>query len=197
MYYLLIISMIIVAYLFGSLSGAIIVSQIMHLPNPRYHGSQNPGATNMLRISGVIPALIVLIIDMLKGMIPVLISYRMGIAPMFLGFIGIAACLGHMYPCFFKFQGGKGVATAFGTMAAIGWDFAGAFSVTWLLATWLSGYSSIGAIVSFTLAPGYVWLFKPELTLPVSMLSCMILARHIDNIQRLLQGKEYKIGKKS
>lgn len=196
MYYLLIISMIILAYLCGSLSGAIIVSQIMHLPNPRQHGSQNPGATNMLRISGVVPAIMVLIIDMLKGMIPVWISYRIGITPMFLGFIGIAACLGHMYPCFFNFEGGKGVATAFGSMAAIGWDFAAAFSVTWLVTTWISGYSSIAAIVSFTLAPCYVWLFKPELTLPVAMLSCMILARHAGNIQRLLQGKEYKIGKK-
>ncbi|WP_392567106.1 glycerol-3-phosphate 1-O-acyltransferase PlsY [Utexia brackfieldae] len=188
--------MVIFAYLCGSLSGAMIVSQLMHLPNPREHGSHNPGATNMLRVGGVLAGLLVLVFDILKGMIPVWLAYRMGISPFFLGIIAIAACLGHIYPCFFHFQGGKGVATAFGSMAAIGWDFAGVFSLTWLLALFISGYSSVGAIISFILAPLYVWFFKPELTMPVAMLSCLILARHSSNIQRLFRGQESKIWKK-
>lgn len=193
MVYLLIVLFIGVAYLLGSLSGALIVSGFWHLPNPRRYGSRNPGATNMLRLNGKWVALLVLVFDMLKGMIPVWLAYRIGIPPFFLGLIAIAACLGHIYPCFFGFHGGKGVATAFGAMAAIGFDFAGAFSATWLIATLVSGYSSVGSIVSFIAAPFYTWLFKPELTLPVSMLSCLILARHASNIQRLLKGKEPKI----
>lgn len=197
MTYLLIGVIVILAYLCGSLSGAIILSNIFNLPNPRHHGSLNPGATNMLRINGKFVAFLVLIFDMLKGMIPVWIAYRLNIAPFFLGIIGIAACLGHIYPCFFSFHGGKGVATAFGAMSAIGFDFSCAFTVTWLAATLISGYSSIGAIVSFIIAPFYAWLFKPALTLPVAMLSCLILARHATNIQRLLKGQEPKIGDKS
>lgn len=192
----LVFAMVIFAYLCGSLSGALIISKLMHLPNPLQHGSHNPGATNMLRVSGAIPALLVLVFDMLKGMIPVWLSYYLGISPFYLGIIAICACLGHIYPCFFHFQGGKGVATAFGTMAAIGWDFTGLFSVTWVLAVLISGYSSVGAIISFLLAPLYVWYFKPELTMPVAMLSCLILARHASNMQRLFKGEEPKIWRK-
>nr|WP_228720419.1 glycerol-3-phosphate 1-O-acyltransferase PlsY [Zophobihabitans entericus] len=188
--------MIAVAYLCGSLSGAMIISRLMHLTNPTEHGSLNPGATNMLRLNGALPGVLVLLFDILKGMLPVWFAYRLGISPFFLGIIAIAACLGHIYPCFFHFKGGKGVATALGTMAAIGWDFSALFSVTWLLAVLISGYSSVGAIVSFLLAPLYVWLFKPELTMPVAMLSCLILARHSSNIQRLFKGEEPKVWRK-
>lgn len=193
MVYLFIILFIIVAYLFGSLSGALLISHIWHLPDPRQHGSGNPGATNMLRLNGKRIALWVLIFDMLKGLIPVWLAYRLDITPFFLGLIAIAACLGHIYPLFFDFQGGKGVATAFGAMAAIGFDFTGAFSFTWLIATFISGYSSIGSIISFIVAPFYAWWFKSELTMPVAMLSCLILTRHVSNIQRLFKGTEPKI----
>jgi acyl-phosphate glycerol 3-phosphate acyltransferase len=184
--------MIIIAYLCGSLSGAMIISRIMHLPNPSECGSHNPGATNVFRINGKLPALIVLIFDMLKGAIPVYIAYRLGITSFFLGIIGIAACLGHIFPCFFHFRGGKGVATALGMMMPIGVDFSGCFILTWLLALLITGYSSVAAIVSFLCAPFYVWLFKPELTLPVTMLSCLIIIRHSSNIMRLLKGEEPK-----
>lgn len=187
-----IILMIIIAYLCGSLSGAMIICHLMKLNNPSLYGSHNPGATNVLRINGRLPAVFVLIFDMLKGAIPVYIAYRLGISPFFLGIIGISACLGHIFPCFFHFHGGKGVATALGMMAPIGLDFTGCFLLTWFLVLMITGYSSVAAIVGFLFAPLYVWLFKPELTLPVTMLSCLIIVRHSSNIMRLLKGEESK-----
>lgn len=187
-----IILMIIIAYLCGSLSGAMIISRLMRLPNPYEHGSRNPGATNVLRLNGKIPAVLVLIFDMLKGAIPVYIAYRLGITSYFLGIVGIAACLGHIFPCFHHFHGGKGVATAIGIMMPIGFDFTCCLLATWLITLLISGYSSLAAIVGFLLAPLYVWFFKPELTLPVAMLSCLIIARHHQNILRLLKGQEPK-----
>ncbi|OTQ32398.1 glycerol-3-phosphate acyltransferase [Gilliamella apicola] len=189
---LLVLLMIIIAYFTGSLSGALIISRIMHLPNPSEHGSHNPGATNMLRINGKLPAIMVLVFDMLKGAIPVYIAYRMGISPFFLGIVGIAACLGHIFPCFFDFHGGKGVATALGMMIPIGLDFTGCFILTWLLTVLVTGYSSVASIVAFLFTPLFVWLFKPELTLPVTMLSCVILIRHSSNVIRLFRGQEPK-----
>ena len=189
---LLVLLMIIIAYFTGSLSGALIISRIMHLPNPSEHGSHNPGATNMLRINGKLPAIMVLVFDMLKGAIPVYIAYQMGISPFFLGIVGIAACLGHIFPCFFDFHGGKGVATALGMMIPIGLDFTGCFILTWLLTVLVTGYSSVASIVAFLFTPLFVWLFKPELTLPVTMLSCVILIRHSSNIIRLFRGQEPK-----
>lgn len=184
--------MIIIAYFCGSLSGALIVSRMMHLRNPLEYGSHNPGATNMLRINGKLPAILVLVFDMLKGTIPVYIAYRIGISPFFLGMVGIAACLGHIFPCFFCFHGGKGVATALGMMMPIGLDFTGCFILTWLLALFVTGYSSVASIVGFLFAPLYVWIFKAELTLPVTMLSCVIIIRHSSNIMRLFKGEEPK-----
>ena len=101
--------------------------------------------------------------------------------------------LGHIWPVFFGFKGGKGVATAFGAIAPIGWDLTGVMAGTWLLTVLLSGYSSLGAIVSALIAPFYVWWFNPQFTFPVSMLSCLILLRHHDNIQRLWRRQEPKI----
>lgn len=187
-----ILLMIIIAYLSGSLSGALIVSRMMHLRNPLEYGSHNPGATNMLRINGKLPAMLVLVFDMLKGTIPVYIAYRIGISPFFLGMVGIAACLGHIFPCFFGFHGGKGVATALGMMMPIGLDFTGCFILTWLLALFVTGYSSVASIVGFLFAPLYVWIFKAELTLPVTMLSCVIIIRHSSNIMRLFKREEPK-----
>ena len=189
---LLVLLMIIIAYFTGSLSGALIISRIMHLPNPSEHGSHNPGATNMLRINGKLPAIMVLVFDMLKGAIPVYVAYRMGISPFFLGIVGIAACLGHIFPCFFDFHGGKGVATALGMMIPIGLDFTGCFILTWLLTVLVTGYSSVASIVAFLFTPLFVWLFKPELILPVTMLSGVILTRHSSNVIRLFRGQEPK-----
>ena len=187
------LGMIIFAYLCGSISSAILVCRVARLPDPRTHGSGNPGATNVLRIGGRTAAVAVLLFDILKGMLPVWIAYLLHIPPLYLGLTTIAACLGHIYPVFFHFKGGKGVATAFGAIAPIGWDLTGLMTGTWLLTVLLSGYSSLGAIVSALIAPFYVWWFKPQFTFPVAMLSCLILMRHHDNIQRLWRGKEGKI----
>ena len=167
--------MILIAYLCGSISSAILVCRLCGLPDPRTSGSGNPGATNVLR------------------MLPVWGAYELGVSPFWLGLIAIAACLGHIWPVFFGFKGGKGVATAFGAIAPIGWDLTGVMAGTWLLTVLLSGYSSLGAIVSALIAPFYVWWFKPQFTFPVSMLSCLILLRHHDNIQRLWRRQETKI----
>ena len=176
--------MIIFAYLCGSISSAILVCRLAGLPDPRDSGSGNPGATNVLRIGGKGAAVAVLIFDVLKGMLPVWGAYALGVSPFWLGLIAIAACLGHIWPVFFGFKGGKGVATAFGAIAPIGWDLTGVMAGTWLLTVLLSGYSSLGAIVS---------ALNPQFTFPVSMLSCLILLRHHDNIQRLWRRQEPKI----
>ena len=187
------LGMIILAYMCGSISSAILVCRVAKLPDPREHGSGNPGATNVLRIGGRAAAATVLIFDVLKGMLPVWIAYLLHVSPLYLGLTAIAACLGHIYPVFFHFKGGKGVATAFGAIAPIGWDLTGLMTGTWLLTVLLSGYSSLGAIISALIAPFYVWWFKPQFTFPVAMLSCLILMRHHYNIQRLWRGKESKI----
>lgn len=187
------LGMIIFAYLCGSISSAILVCRIAGLPDPREQGSGNPGATNVLRIGGRLAALAVLLFDIIKGMLPVWLAYLLKLPPLYLGLTAIAACLGHIYPVFFHFRGGKGVATAFGAIAPISWDLTGLMTGTWLLTVLLSGYSSLGAIISALIAPFYVWWFKPQFTFPVAMLSCLILMRHHDNIQRLWRGQEGKI----
>ncbi|NUU66824.1 glycerol-3-phosphate 1-O-acyltransferase PlsY [Enterobacteriaceae bacterium BIT-l23] len=190
------LGMIILAYLCGSISSAILVCRLAGLPDPRQSGSHNPGATNVLRTGGKGAAAVVLVFDILKGMLPVWAAWGLGVPPFWLGIVAIAACLGHIWPVFFGFRGGKGVATALGAIAPIGWDLTGVMTGTWLLTVLLSGYSSLGAIVSALIAPFYVWWFKPQFTFPVAMLSCLILMRHHDNIQRLWRGQETKIWKK-
>ena len=182
------------AYLLGSISFAIVLSKAFGMADPRSYGSNNPGATNMLRSGRKNIALLTLLGDALKGFLPVMLAKQFTDLPVAaLCAIALAAFLGHLYPIFFGFKGGKGVATAFGAIAPIGWDLTGVMAGTWLLTVLLSGYSSLGAIVSALIAPFYVWWFKPQFTFPVSMLSCLILLRHHDNIQRLWRRQETKI----
>ncbi|EMV9316237.1 glycerol-3-phosphate 1-O-acyltransferase PlsY [Vibrio vulnificus] len=190
------VTMTIIAYLLGSISSAVLICRVLRLPDPRGVGSNNPGATNVLRIGGKGAAAAVLLCDMLKGTIPVWSGYYLGIEPVLLGVIAIAACLGHMYPLFFHFQGGKGVATALGAIAPIGLDLTGMIMVTWLLVAILFRYSSLAALVTVLLAPMYTWMIKPQYTLPVGMLCCLIVLRHHQNIRRLFTGEEPKIGEK-
>lgn len=188
--------MIIAAYLLGSISSAVLICRLYRLPDPRSEGSHNPGATNVLRIGGKGAAIAVLLCDMLKGTIPVWLSYALGIDALLLGIIAIAACLGHMFPVFFHFKGGKGVATAIGAIAPIGWDLTGMLAGTWLIAAFASRYSSLSALITALLAPFYTWLVRPQFTLPVAMLCCLIILRHHKNIRRLYEGNEPKIGHK-
>ncbi|SKA54467.1 glycerol-3-phosphate 1-O-acyltransferase PlsY [Enterovibrio nigricans] len=188
--------MIVIAYLLGSISSAVLICRIYGLPDPREQGSGNPGATNVFRLGGRLAAALVLLCDILKGTIPVWISYLLGINPFLLGLIGIAACLGHIYPIFFHFRGGKGVATALGAIAPIGLDLMGMMLGTWLTALLVTGYSSVGAILASLFAPFITWLVKPQFTMPVAMLSCLIIFRHQENIKRLFNGAEQKIWNK-
>jgi glycerol-3-phosphate acyltransferase PlsY len=135
--------------------------------------------------------------DMLKGTIPVWGSYFLDLPAVWLGVIAIAACVGHMYPCFFKFIGGKGVATAFGALLPIGLDLGAALIATWVLVIRLTCYSSLASIVTISLAPLFVYLIKPLYTLPVAMLALLMIWRHHENINRLLTGREEKVWNKS
>jgi len=191
-----ILLIIVASYLIGSVSSAVVISRLNELPDPRQQGSKNPGATNVLRLGGKRVAALVLFCDMLKGMIPVWGSYYLGIEPILLGVIAIATCLGHIYPVFFDFRGGKGVATALGAMAPIGLSLTSMIVATWLSVAFLFRISSLASITSAVLAPFYTWLVNPQYTLPVAMLCCLILFRHRENMKRLLAGTEPKIGKR-
>jgi glycerol-3-phosphate acyltransferase PlsY len=185
--------LMLVAYLSGSISSAILVSRLFRLPDPRTHGSGNPGATNVLRLGGAVPAALVLVFDVLKGTIPVWGSYFLGIEAFYLGMIAVCACLGHIFPIFFGFKGGKAVATAFGSMMPIGLDLAGLLISTWMMLIGATGYSSVAAIATVGLAPLFTWFIKPLYTIPVLMLSLLIIIRHKDNIVRLWHGEESKV----
>lgn len=188
--------MLVLAYLLGSISSAILVSRLFKLPDPRLHGSNNPGATNVFRLGGALPACLVLVFDILKGTIPVWGAYFLKLDPLMLGLIGVAACLGHMFPIFFNFKGGKAVATAFGTLLPIGLTLGGLLISTWVAVVALTRYSSLGALVAVALAPLYTWWIKPLYTLPVTFLTVLIIIRHHGNIKRLFSGEEPKVGDK-
>lgn len=185
--------MIALAYLAGSVSSAVLVCRLFSLPDPRTQGSGNPGATNVYRLGGRFPAILTLVCDVLKGTIPVWGSYFLGIEPFYLGIIAIAACLGHIYPLFFGFKGGKAVATALGAMLPIGLDLSGLLILTWIATVFISGYSSLAALVTVGLAPVFTWFIKPLYTIPVTMLAILIIGRHRSNIVRLIKGKEGRI----
>ncbi len=198
---LLTLVIVITAYLIGSISSAILICKLLRLPDPRTTGSGNPGATNVLRISNKSTAATVLFFDVLKGTIPVwgayfIYSYLGEKEPLYLGFIGVFACLGHMYPVFFNFNGGKAVATALGTLLPIGLGLGALLIITWVSVVKVTKYSSLAAIVTVSMAPLYVFLFKPMYVYPTLMLSGLILFRHKDNITRLLKGTESKISAK-
>jgi glycerol-3-phosphate acyltransferase PlsY len=192
----LVILMFVLAYLLGSISSAILVSRLFKLPDPRTHGSNNPGATNVYRLGGSLPACLVLVFDILKGTIPVWGAYFLKLEPLELGLIAVAACLGHMYPLFFSFKGGKAVATAFGSLLPIGLSLGGLLIGTWLLIVAITRYSSLAALVAVTLAPLYTWWIKPLYTLPVTFITLLIIIRHRTNIVRLFKGEEPKVGTK-
>ncbi|MCK3655250.1 glycerol-3-phosphate acyltransferase [Pasteurellaceae bacterium Macca] len=184
--------LIFTAYLLGSVSSAVIFCRLAGLPDPREQGSNNPGATNVLRIGGKLSALGVLFADILKGMLPVSLGFYFQLPASIIGFIALSACLGHVFPIFFQFKGGKGVATAFGAMIPMGYAIASVALGTWLLVFLISGYSSLSAVITALTVPFYVWYFKPELTFPVALVCCLLVYRHHDNIQRLWRGQEDK-----
>ena len=185
--------MIFGTYLLGSVSSAIIFCRLAGLPDPRENGSKNPGATNVLRIGGRLSALGVLLFDVLKGMLPVAIAFRLGLEPSEIGFIALAACLGHVFPIFFHFRGGKGVATALGALIPFGMEISELALATWLITFLISRYSSLSAVITALILPTFVWWYKPEFTFPVALVCCLLVYRHHDNIQRLWRGQEDKM----
>jgi glycerol-3-phosphate acyltransferase PlsY len=186
------IALVVFAYLLGSLSAAIITCKVMRLPDPRTEGSHNPGATNVLRIGGKRAAAITLFGDMLKGLLPVLVAHLAGASENVMAATAMAAFLGHLYPIFFGFHGGKGVATAFGVLLGLSWQVALAVLATWLIMAKIFRISSLSALTAALLAPLYTWKFEPgtvyfSLSIAISLL---LLWRHRNNIQRLLAGTE-------
>ena len=184
----------VIAYLIGSLSSAIIVCKFLNLPDPRTQGSMNPGTTNVLRIGGKIPALVTLSGDILKGFLPVLVGHLVGISGFFLGLIAISAFLGHLFPLFFNFQGGKGVATALGVFLALSPIVGIAIIICWILVAAIFRYSSLAALVAAILAPILMLVFADMgYFLPTLAITAMLIWRHLANIQRLRAGTESKI----
>ena len=192
------IVLIVFAYLSGSLSTAIIVSKLGGLPDPRTQGSGNPGATNMLRVGGKKAAVLTLLGDMLKSLIPVALSMALGVNDMTLALVGMAAFLGHLYPVFFGFRGGKGVATALGVLLGISWMVGLGTLATWLFMAKVFRYSSLAALTAAVLAPLYMWLIlpTPALLIMSAVMSVLLLWRHRSNIRRLLSGEEDQIARK-
>jgi glycerol-3-phosphate acyltransferase PlsY len=182
------------AYVIGSLSSAIIVCKLLGLPDPRTTGSNNPGATNVLRIGGKIPALITLVGDIFKGVIPVLLAKAFGIDGFLLGLIAIAALAGHIFPVFFGFKGGKGVATALGGLLGLSFIVGILAIITWVVVAAIFRYSSLAALAAFVLAPVYALIFtQAHYVIPIIIITLIIIWRHFDNIMRLKSGTETKI----
>jgi acyl phosphate:glycerol-3-phosphate acyltransferase len=184
------------SYLIGSLSAAIIICKLTGLPDPRTQGSRNPGATNVLRIAGKKTAALVLLGDILKGLIPLVIARALQVEDHILAAVGLAAFLGHLYPIYFGFHGGKGVATALGILLGVAWPVAAAVLATWIFMAKVFHISSLSAITAAIMAPLYTWLLldSAPLLVTVCVISAMLLWRHRSNIQRLLSGNEGRIG---
>ncbi len=179
-------------YLLGSISSAIIVCRIMGLPDPREQGSGNPGATNVMRFGGKKAAAITLLGDMLKGLLPVLLAQALDVEPLVLAGVVLAAFLGHLYPIFFGFAGGKGVATSLGVLLGANWMVGVAVLLTWYVVYKLFKISSLSALVASLFAPIYVYFIMgmQPLVYVAMLMSVILIWRHKSNIQRLLAGEE-------
>lgn len=198
---------VIAAYLVGSLSFAVIVSRSMGLNDPRTYGSKNPGATNVLRSGSKAAAVATLLLDALKGWLPVVLVKWFG-SPYGLGdgtvaMVGLAAFLGHLFPVFFRFVGGKGVATALGVLVGISWMLGLATGGTWLIIAYFFRYSSLASLVASLFAPvyyvfggGVVWPLDKSIVLTTVIMSGLLIWRHAENVARLIKGTESKLGSK-
>jgi acyl phosphate:glycerol-3-phosphate acyltransferase len=195
------------AYLIGSLSFAVIVSRVMGLNDPRSYGSKNPGATNVLRSGSKAAAVITLLLDALKGWFPVILvrwyGKPYGLEEGTLALVGLAAFLGHLYPVFFRFQGGKGVATALGVLMGIDAFLGLAVCASWLIIAFFSRYSSLASLVAAVFAPvyyvmgaGIAWYLEKPVLLAIVIMAGFLFWRHSQNISRLLKGTESKLGGK-
>ena len=196
---------VVAAYLIGSLSFAVIVSRMMGLQDPRTYGSQNPGATNVLRSGSKAAAVLTLLLDAVKGWLPVFWVQRLPGMDLdaVVAACALAAFAGHVWPVFFRFKGGKGVATAAGVLFGLEPWLGLATMATWLIVAYFSRYSSLAAVAAAVFAPAFyllgakvVWSGAPVIALSVGAMSAVLLYRHKDNIARLMAGKESRIGAK-
>ena len=203
---LLPIAAVIGGYLVGSLSFAVIVSRAMGLNDPRTYGSKNPGATNVLRSGSKAAAVITLLLDALKGWLPlVLVKYfgkPYGLEDGTLAMVGLAAFVGHLFPVFFGFQGGKGVATALGVLLGFSGVLGLATAASWLIIAYFFRYSSLASLVAAVFAPvyyvfgdGLAWYLEKSILLAISIMSLLLIWRHAANITRLIKGTESRLGK--
>ncbi|MCO6413514.1 MAG: glycerol-3-phosphate 1-O-acyltransferase PlsY [Thiogranum sp.] len=187
--------LVIFGYLLGSLSSAIIICRALGLPDPRSQGSGNPGATNVLRVGGKKAAAATLAGDMLKGLVPVLIARAMHADIEIQSAVAVAAFLGHLYPVFFGFRGGKGVATALGVLLGLHWPVGLLTIGTWLVVAYGLRISSLAALTAIFLTPFYIWWLKPEPALLTAMIfmGALLYWRHRSNIVQLIRGTENRI----
>lgn len=189
---------VLVAYLIGSISFAIIVSRLMSLNDPRSYGSGNPGATNVLRSGNKVAAILTLLGDALKGVIPVVLAKYFQLGDVVIAAVALAVFLGHLWPVFFRFQGGKGVATAVGVLLSLNPWLGLACLLTWLLVAFTTRLSSLAALTAALLAPFYCIYLTPSLPIDVvvMVMSILLVWRHKKNIVGLWQGTESRIGAK-
>jgi len=192
------ITYILSAYLIGSLSAAIIVCRLLGLEDPRESGSKNPGATNVLRLHGKTAGILSLTGDLLKGVIPVLVARYSGTPDEVIALSGLAVFLGHLFPVFFKFKGGKGVATTLGVLLATSWLLGLSFMLTWLTVASISRYSSLAGMTAALCSPIFALWLTSNIAYPIVFLimAIFLITRHQQNITRLLAGTESKIGQK-
>ena len=195
------------AYLLGSLAFAVLVSKAMGLNDPRTFGSKNPGATNVLRSGSKAAAAVTLLLDAMKGFVPVVLvkvfGGRYGLGEGTEALVGLAAFLGHLYPVFFRFQGGKGVATFIGVVFGVHWALGVATGLTWLIIAFFFRYSSLASLVSAVFAPvyyllggGIAWDADAPIAAALFAMALLLAWRHRANIERLVQGKESRLGSK-
>ena len=188
------IFLILFAYLLGSVSSAIITCKLFGLPDPRQAGSKNPGATNVLRIGGRLPAIITLLGDVLKGFIPTLVATLYGATPSMLALILLGAFLGHLYPIFFKFKGGKGVATTIGGLFVISWLSGLSFVLVWLITFAITRISSLSALIATIIMPIAIYFIVGLITaIPMAIIAILIVYKHKTNINRLFKKEEKKV----
>ena len=186
-----------IAYLIGSFSTAIITCKIMGIQDPRQTGSNNPGATNVLRHGGKKAAIITLLGDMLKGLIPVLLAIQLQASSLTIALVALCALLGHIFPVYYGFKGGKGVATYYGVILGINWQVGLIALSIWLVIAALIKISSLSALISIFSTSFLLWYFthSTELTVAVAVMSLLVFWRHKKNIKLILQGNEARIGK--
>ena len=192
-------AVVLIAYLVGSIASAILVCRAMGLPDPRGEGSGNPGATNVLRIAGKGPAALTLAGDVLKGVAPVLLAGSLARSPTVEALSALAAFLGHLYPLYFRFRGGKGMATALGAIAALAWPVAGVMCAIWLAVAAATRYASLASMTAAIGAPiAALWL-APHPANPgvLAGIAALLLWRHRGNVQRLVRGTESRIGQRA